>query len=198
MSALFDRSDRRSAIAAMLLPAILLGVCYAWWIRGASTRQIHALERDIGVARAAVPTPAQEAQLTRELEDLRRRRDELRTRLDLLRRGGTRARLAERPDAAVRTLRTAEILAQRGIALEEELTEELNTGGPLSAAAHWANAHGLGGARVRRLTLRGRYLDVLAALSEITGPDVGGVPLHLSFRRAADGKGGLVWTLVLA
>jgi hypothetical protein len=197
MSALVDRSDRRSVLAAMLLPAIVLAVAYAWWYRGSEQRRIGALQQDITDARAAIPAPATEASLSRELADLQRRRDELRARRDELRRGGGLPRLAERPDAQVRALRTAEILQRHKIALDEELTEELVPGGPLAAAASWAAAHGLAGVRVRRLTLRGNYVAVVDALSEITSAEVGAVPLLLPLARDPHGRGGLVWTLVL-
>lgn len=169
---------RRTGVLALLLPGLVGGITYIYLAKPRLERELGALQVSAVQARDRRPSAAD---LSRAVAQERRLQEEIRT-LEAARTGGA-------PSAGAGSGEHLAVLFARHRILV--LEETLDPPAPGSLPETFAKA---APGRLRRLSLAGRYLDILSALSGLVDPAIGGVPLRLVMSRE---NGDVQWTLLL-
>ncbi|MFN0244979.1 MAG: hypothetical protein ACKVWV_19010 [Planctomycetota bacterium] len=191
---------RRRALTWMLLPGLVVATAYVYGPRARIVQAVATARASTESARRDMPSVADLARTLRDVETLR---EQVRAERELTEKTRERVQNAanglrpSEPEARARAAaRTSLVLAERNIALLEE-------------SPGFDAQERLPDALVRRLTgsslpvtprtvrLRGRYMDVLAALTELVESNVGLIPIELKLTRERDASGVPLWILVV-
>lgn len=197
-SASDSTTTRRDAWLLTLLPALVVVVGYALFVRPSLARDREELEQRVAEARRGTPTPGEESELQRRRDALLERFEARKAEFDERRRVAERQRAASGSTAARKPrgetdLALARLWAEHGLALVAESPGDARAQQDEESSGRAAAA---GGSR-RTVELRGKYKDVEAAMRALPDSAPGVVPVVITLRAPTE-EGGLPrWTLVL-
>jgi hypothetical protein len=185
------RAERRSALAACLLPGLVLALGYAFLLRPAIVREQASFQQRVEAARRAAPAPVREAELQRRVDARREALQALREEVAVR----VRARAAAHgPDGTEPRPRGLYAEAVARLLAEHRLVLTTEVSGDARAAA--AEMRVAAGEEPRTLSLLGRYRDVQAALEKLPAVAPGVELRALSLRPPLPGEELPRWNVV--
>lgn len=177
---------RRNLVATLILPALLISSGYLLLLRPRLGRSIDQVERSLDDARRQAPGADA-------LNDAHDRvftlQDELRIERERRARAATAAPTDDLSESApidrpIWRREFAELMVRHRIVVQTDRAEEVTDVGGVRQ-------------RIRRLELRGKYADLVAALDEFARTQPGGRVLELSMKRSTDEGSAPAWTLTI-